>query len=78
VLPQAIGLRNLLILRNSSPGAQVIFVSFGTNASTVSVLRLTAGQTVLFDTVVPQNEVNAIADVAGAILTAANSQYAPT
>lgn len=76
-LSQPTGLRNMLLLRNASTTNQVIFISFGNTATIQSVLRLTANQQVLFDTVVPQNEVNAVADVAGAILVIAYSQYPP-
>lgn len=77
ILSQPTGLRNMLLLRNASGGAQVIFVSFGVQATLQSVLRLTAGQAVLLDTVVPQNEVNAIADTPAATLVVAYSQYPP-
>lgn len=56
--------RNFLSIRNSSPGTEVIFVSFGSAASALSWLRLTANQIVLFDTVVPQNDIYVISDTA--------------
>lgn len=77
LLPQPVGLRNMLQFRNTSPGAQVIFISFGTAASLSSLVRLAPGQAVLYDTVVPQNEVNAVADTAGAVLAMGNAQFPP-
>lgn len=67
--------RNLLMFRNS--GATNLFIAFGSVATANSVLRLTSNQMVLFDTVVPQDEVHCISDVAGGQLTIAVSNYAP-
>jgi hypothetical protein len=78
VLTAPAGLRNFLVLRNISAGAQVLFVSFGNVATLQSTLRLASNQAVLFDTVVPQNEINAISDIAGGSIMVAYSQYAPT
>jgi len=58
------GHRNFLSIRNSSPASELIFVSFGTPALTSSWLRLTVNQIVLFDEVVPQNDVYVISDTA--------------
>lgn len=77
VLSQPSGLRNFLLLRNISTGAQVIFVSFGNAATLQSSLRLASNAAILFDTVVPQNEINAISDLAAGALMVAYSQYAP-
>lgn len=77
VLTQPTGLRNFLLLRNISTGAQIIFVSFGNTATLQSSLRLASNAAVLFDTVVPQNEINAISDLAAGALMVAYSQYAP-
>lgn len=77
VLSQPTGLRNFLLLRNISTGAQVIFVSMGNTATLQSSLRLASNQTILFDTVVPQTELNAISDLANGALMVAYSQYAP-
>ena len=61
-------LRNFLSLRNSSAAATV-YVSFGQAASsTYSPIILTAGQTVLFDTVVPQDDVWVIAGAASGFI----------
>lgn len=77
VLTQPSGLRNFLLLRNISTGAQVIFVSLGNVATLQSSLRLDTNQAILFDTVVPQNEINAISDLAAGALMVSYSQYAP-
>lgn len=77
VLTQPSGLRNFLLLRNISTGAQIIFVSFGNTATLQSSLRLASNQAILFDTVVPQNEINAISDLAAGALMVSYSQYAP-
>ena len=77
VLTQPSGLRNFLLLRNISTGAQIIFVSFGNTATLQSSLRLASNAAILFDTVVPQNEINAISDLAAGALMVSYSQYAP-
>lgn len=60
--------RNLLMLRNASTGGQIVYVEFGKVASTDSVLALVAGQIILFDEVVSQDDLYAACDVAGARL----------
>lgn len=67
--------RNSLMLRNS--GATNLFVAFGNNATTNSVLVLVANAMILFDTVVPQDDVYCISDAAGGQLTVAVSNYTP-
>ena len=59
--------RNLLMLRNASAAAN-IYIEFAKDATTNSVLRLTPNTMILFDTVVPQDDLYAIADAAGAVL----------
>ena len=60
--------RNMLFLRNASAAAN-IFIGFGNQASTASsILRLTPNTIILFDTVVPQNDLYAIADAAAGFL----------
>lgn len=61
-------LRNLLGLRNGSATANIV-IGFGAVANNFSWLRLTPGQIIFFDTVVPQNDLYATADAAGALLT---------
>lgn len=65
-------LRNFLMIRNSSATAN-IYISFGNNASLSSVLMLAAGTIILFDTVVPQDDVYALADAAAGFVTVAQS-----
>lgn len=64
--------RNFLALRNTSLAAN-IFVGFGRQASLVSTFILAPGQTLLFDTVVPQDDVWLIADAASASCSVAYS-----
>ena len=64
LLSEPVGRRNFLSIRNSSPLAEIIFVSFGTPALTSAWLRLTANQIALFDEVVPQNDIYVISDTA--------------
>lgn len=72
VLSAPDGVRNGLILRNSSATANV-FVAFGNNASLQSVLSLAPGVMILFDVVVPQDDVFAVADAVAAFLTVAQA-----
>jgi hypothetical protein len=60
--------RNYLALRNNSATAN-IYIEFDRDASTHSVIRLTPNTMVLFDVVVPQNDIYAIADAASAELS---------
>jgi hypothetical protein len=68
-LDQPIGKRNFLGFRNASSAGQNIYIDFGTNASLSSWLALSAGQIVVFDTVVAQDDLYVIADAAGGILS---------
>lgn len=72
VLQEQVGRRNLLMLRNNSATAN-IYVEFKKDASLSSVLRITPNTMVLFDVVVPQDEVFAYADAASAVLSFAYS-----
>lgn len=67
-LDQPIGKRNMLGFRNASTGTQVIYIDFNAAASTGSWLALNPGTILLFDTVVPQDDLYAIASAAGATL----------
>jgi len=67
-LDQPIGKRNMLGFRNASTGSQDLFIDFNTNATTNSWLKLTAGTIVLFDTVVPQDDLYVISSAAGGTL----------
>ena len=77
VLGDPTGVRNLLFLSNVSTGAQIIFIEYGDEATLESPIRLAPGETMVCDTVVPQDRINAISDTAGARLTVAQSQYSP-
>lgn len=72
VLDRPSGLRNLLMLRNAS-ATQTIFIGFGKEAVSTSTLSINAGQIVLFDTVVPQDDIFALASAAGGVLCIAYS-----
>jgi hypothetical protein len=62
VLAESAQRRNLLIIRNSSPLVENIFVAFNTPATQATPLRLLPNQIVLFDTVVPQDDMWVISD----------------
>jgi len=66
------GRRNYLGIRNSSAAAN-IYIGFGNPASTASWLKLTAGQIVVWDSVVPQNDLYALADAAAGTISWAHS-----
>jgi hypothetical protein len=72
LLPQPSTRRNYLMLRNSSPGAQVIFISFGADASLNSTLRLAVNEIAFLDPC-PQSDMYVIASLAGATLSYAVS-----
>lgn len=72
ILPRSSTLRNMLMMRNTHATAD-IYVSFGTDASVNSVLLLAAGQTVLFDVVVIQDDVFAFSTTASATISIASS-----
>jgi hypothetical protein len=73
-LDQPIGKRNTLAFRNASV-TQIIYIGFGGNATTSSWLQLTPGMIVLFDTVVPQDDLYVISDAASGVLAYAYSTY---
>ncbi len=64
--------RNFLMMRNN--GASNIFIEFGRDASVYSVIRLSPNQIVTFDLRVPQDDVYALSDVAGGLLSYSFSQ----
>jgi hypothetical protein len=69
------GKRNWLAFRNTSAVAN-IYVEFGRDASTNSVFRLTPNAILFFDTVVSQDDVYAVADAVGAVLSYSYSNIA--
>jgi hypothetical protein len=62
-LDSPIGRRNLLGFRNNSgTTGENIFIGFGRDATINSWLRLTPGTIILFDTVVPQDDLYAVSE----------------
>jgi len=75
-LTQPAGLRNYLELRNPDTNTGDIFIGFQNPASSLSSIRITPGQTYLWDTVVPQNDLYAFGEVAGELLVYSFSNIA--
>lgn len=68
-LDAPIGRRNLLGFRNvSSTAGENIFISYGRDATINSWLRLTPGTIILFDTVVPQDDLYCVAETGTPVL----------
>jgi hypothetical protein len=66
--------RNMLMIRNASTGTQNLFIGFGRDANALSsIVRLTPNTIILFDTVVPQNDIYAVCDAAGGAIALAHS-----
>ena len=74
-LDQPIGKRNMLGFRNASTGTQNLYIGFGAQATTSNWMKLAPGSIVLFDTVVPQDDLYVISDASGGILTYAYSTF---
>ena len=74
-LDAPIGKRNFLGFRNASTGGQILYIDFNSQATTSAWLALTPGTLVLFDTVVPQDDLYVISDLAGAVLAYAYSTF---
>ena len=74
-LDAPIGKRNMLGFRNASTGTQSIFIGFGAQATTSNWMKLNPGQLVLFDAVVPQDDLYVIADGASAVFAYAYSTF---
>ena len=74
-LDQPIGKRNFLGFRNASAGTQNLYVEFNGTASTGSWLKLVPGQLLVFDTVVPQDDLYVVSDAVGAVLSYAYSTF---
>lgn len=73
-LDAPIGKRNFLGFRNAS-ATQTLYIDFNANATTGAWLALTAGTLVLFDTVVPQDDLYVVASAAGGVLAYAYSTF---
>jgi hypothetical protein len=74
-LDAPIGKRNMLGFRNASTGGQNLFIGFGAQATTSNWLKITPGQVILFDAVVPQDDLYVIADSSGGIFAYAYSTF---
>lgn len=74
-LDQPTNKRNMLLLRNASTSAN-IYIEFGKDASVNSTLKLAAGAILLFDVVVPQDDLYALADASGGLLAYSYSTIA--
>lgn len=74
-LDSPIGKRNMVGLRNASTAAQVIYIGFNGPASSSSWLALSAGTIILFDTVVPQDDLYVVSSAAGGILSYVYSTF---
>lgn len=73
-LDAPIGKRNFLGFRNAS-ATQVIYIEFNAVATTSTWLAIQPGVLVLFDTVVPQDDLYVVADAAGGTLAYAYSTF---
>jgi hypothetical protein len=74
-LDAPIGKRNMLGFRNASSGSQNLYIGFGAQATTSNWMKLTPGQLVLFDAVVPQDDLYVISDAASATFAYAYSTF---
>jgi hypothetical protein len=74
-LDQPIGKRNMLSFRNASTGGQTLYIDFNSQATVGSWLAITAGTIILFDSVVPQDDLYVISSGAAGQLAYAYSTY---
>ncbi len=58
--------RSLLMMRNTSAAA-IVYVEFGTEATTLSVVRLAPNEVFMWDVRVPNDDIYVVGDVAGTI-----------
>ncbi|NBW68805.1 MAG: hypothetical protein EBR47_09025 [Betaproteobacteria bacterium] len=72
-LDAPIGKRNFLGFRNA--GATTLYIDFNAQATTGAWLAVASGVLVLFDTVVPQDDLYVISSAAGGILAYAYSTF---
>ena len=73
-LDAPIGKRNFLGFRNAS-ATQTLYIDFNATATTGAWLAITAGTLVLFDTVVPQDDLYVVSSAAGGVLAYAYSTF---
>lgn len=57
--------RNMLLIRNSSTTVTNIYVDFGADATIESAIILAQNEVIMFDSVVPQDDIYIIGDTAG-------------
>jgi len=74
-LDAPIGKRNMLGFRNASTGTQNLYIGFGAQATTSNWMKIAPGGIVLFDAVVPQDDLYVIADAASATFAYAYSTF---
>ena len=67
ILPAPQNFRNLLMMRNA--GASAVLVEFGRDATPSATIELLPNQIILFDTVVPQDDVYAVCAVGSSTLS---------
>ncbi len=75
ILTQPDTYRNFLAIRNINPVA-ILYVSFGSTASVDSVFRIAPNVMILFDSVVPQDDIYAISDTAASRIAISYSTVA--
>lgn len=68
IIDQPPSYRNFLLLRNPDAAAK-LYIQFGSDATTNSSLCLLPGVMVLFDMVVPQDDLYCLSDTAGKVLS---------
>lgn len=73
--PAANTARNSLMIRNPNAVA-VLYVDFGQSATANSVVSLQPGEIMLFDAVVPQDDVYVLSDTAASVASLAWSSFA--
>lgn len=74
-LDEPTGRRNMLGFRNASTAAQILYIGFNQDATSLSWMALTAGTIVLFDDVVPQDDLYVVSSAAGGILAYSYSNF---
>lgn len=77
-LDAPISKRNLLMLRNGSTTTDLIYIGFNAVPSSFATLTLQPGQLVIFDTVVPQDDLYVVASAASVVFSYAWSTYSAT
>jgi len=76
-LDMPVSKRNLLMLRNGSTTTDLIYIGFNAIPSPFATLTIQPGQLVIFDTVVPQDDLYVVASAASVVFSYAWSTYAP-